>query len=533
MSWAAGWALVGLVTLPVVWVLHRRRNRPRTLALPSLLFLQPEPAAAPARRQVLDPELWLSFLAVILLVGAAAGPFVTTRGAGRTVRVVVSSGAPAAAQGYRDRVDRVVARIEAGLADADRLLVLEEPRGATPLDPRPQPDTLLGTAHEAEAAWRAVLTDAAAPVDTAGVTWISVGSPDAFNVGIVATSLTPGSAGFELFVGVRGDDVRSSTVRLVVRDRETVIAAHRLDLEAGAHASHAFAIGRVGLAFRVELTAPDGGAWSDDLGVDDAVDYVRAPVRLHLDPALPLPLRRAVEDGLVATLGRRGYQDTTSDPDLLVASADTAGDLPDAPWRLVLHPAMARGALRVRAGTGSDRLRPDRLVRDLSTSGVDLVYAPAAAESPRGGFQTVLGRDVDGRIWPVVVRRDQVVHFRPDPTRGRPAPAETPLWPLFLDDLLEVVAGQGEAGGAGYRRRGTLDDASSALGRLSSSWSPPDLAGFPPDVAERTRSFRPFLVAGALLALLLLWVVRWSNGQPRRPARRHTVPSAHGDPVPS
>ncbi len=529
MTWAAAWALVGLAALPVVWLLHRRRHRPRTVALPSLLFVEPEAAAAPARRQALDPELWLSLLAALLLVLAAAGPLQTTRAEGRTVRVVVSGGLPATAQGYRGRVDRVLARIAGALAAQDRLEVVEEPWWGTGLEPRPRPGVLLASADAGEAAWRVVVSDAEAPADPAGTTWVSVGSPDVFNVGVVATALTPQSAGFELFVNVRGDDTRSSTVRLVVREHDTVLAQRSVEIPAGGYASHAFSIGRIGLAFRVELTRPDGSAWSDDLAADDAVAYERVPIRLHMDPALPLALRRAVEDVLVSTLGRRGYRDATRDLALVVAASETTGSLPPAPWLLVLHPAPGEGALR--AGAGIDRVRPDALVRNLSTVGADLVYAVSAAAKPTDGFALLLERDADGRRWPVVARLGQVVHFLPDPTRGRPAPADTPLWPLFVDDLLGEVGGRGAVGGAGYRRLGTPDDASSSLGRTPTELRIPDLRARPADLAPETRSLRPPLLAGAVLALLLLWIVPWSGRRARRRARAHAVPSAYGNPV--
>jgi hypothetical protein len=529
VTWAAPWALIGLAALPVVWWLHRRRKRPRPVLLPSLLFLRPEPEAAPARRHALDPELWLSLLAVGLLVGAAAGPRVLERAAGRTVRLVVSGGLPAAARGYRERVEDVVSRIEAALGPADRLVRASEPSAGTPLDVRPRPDTLLAAAQAGEAAWRVVVSDAAAPADSAGVTWVSVGRADAFNVGIVATALTPRDGGFELFVNVRGDDQRAATVRLAVRDHDAVLAEHGLEIPAGAHASHTFPIPRIGLAFHVTLERPDGGAWSDDLAADDLVRFERTPVRLHLDPALPLPLRRAVEDALVASLGRQGYQLATRDLALAIVVAGTTTAPPDAPWRLVLHPAPADGALS--AGVGMDRVRPDVLVRDLSTAGVDLVYAPGAAAAPPRDLVDVLWRDGDGRRWPVVARGEQVVHFLPDPTRGRPSPVDTPLWPLFLDGLLGEIAGHGAADAAGYRRLGSSDDASTALGRSATDLVVPDLAASPPDVAPRVRSLRSPLLLAALLALLVLWIVPWSGRHARRPARAPGVPSAHGEPV--
>lgn len=531
MSWAAVWALTGLAALPVLWFLHRRRRRPQSVDLPSLIFLLPEPTAVPARRQALDPELWLSFVAVALLVGAAAGPFLTTRAEGRTVALVVSGGSPATARGYRERVEAVQARIEASLSPTDRLTVLEEPRSGAPLAPRPRRGALLAAAHAQEAAWRVVVTDAAPPEHSEGVTWASVGAPAAFNVGIVTSSLSSSSAGFELFVGVRGDASRVARLRLVVRDRGGVLAEQPLEIKAGGHVSHVFAIGRIGLAFSAALEAPDGGRWSDDLAADDVVEYERTAVRVYLDPTLPRALRHAVEDGLAASLGSREIQETTRDVQLLVAPQGASGKLPEAPWRLVLHPAPDAGALR--APPGLDRLHPDAVVRDLSTSGTDLVYDPAAVESVVAPLTPLLWREAGGRDWPVVARSGPIIHFLPDPTRGRRAPAETPLWPLFLDDLVREVAGDAAAGGAGYRQRGLLDDASSALGRSEGSWDVPDLSARSPDVQPETRSLRPLLVAGALLALLLLWIVPWSGEGTRRGARRHAVPSAHGDPVSS
>ncbi len=166
---------------------------------------------------------------------------------------------------------------------------------------------------------------------------------------------------------------------------------------------------------------------------------------------------------------------------------------------MVLHP-LAPGEAAVFAPDAPDLLRPDPLVRDLSTAGVTLRYARSALGV---GGEVLLGR---GAAWPVVVRTGRVVHFLPDPVSGAPSPADAPLWPLFVDDLARVVHGRAAGSAPGWRVTGLLDPDASALGRRASPFDTGTLADVPPDRAPDRIPLRVPLALAALLALAGLWI---------------------------
>jgi hypothetical protein len=490
VSLLAPWALAGLLALPAIWWLHRRLRRLREVEVPSLLFLEPEAATpeAPQRRRI-DAELLLALAAAALIALAAAGPVVVAGPAGKTVRVVVLSGTAGEARGFSTRVGATIADLRRAFGPTDRFVLVREP--PSPLGPRPSEEALLDAARAGTAAARIVLSDRHPTGRTDGVRWVALGDPAARNVGIVAASIAPTAPGdgLELFANVANDSDGTATVEVALFDATRT--AQTIEIPPRGLVPVRFPLASSPDALEVQVPA------GDDLGADDHVTFTRAPLGVRIDPSVPAAHASALRRGLTAVLGEGGFREDASEPRLLVTTeADrTIGTA------LVLQPVPEDRAGSA-APPGADVVRADRLVEDLSTSGIDLVYARGAAR-PRADADLLLGRRAEEGVFAVVERRGRVVRLAPDPLRGSPAPAETPFWPLFLENLVGEVAG--EVGPAGYRRQGLLDLATSRLGRDRSDFDPGWIAAATPDLPPPDRPLRPWLLGAALGCLALLW----------------------------
>lgn len=117
--------LAGLAALVVPLVLHlRRRDRRKPRPFPSLMFLERLPITVDSRRRITDwPLLLLRALAIILLVGAFARPFLKgpaisgAGAAGLTVLLLDRSASMAAggtAEAWADSARAVIAELPAG-----------------------------------------------------------------------------------------------------------------------------------------------------------------------------------------------------------------------------------------------------------------------------------------------------------------------------------------------------------------------------------------------------------------------------------
>jgi hypothetical protein len=506
VSLAAPVALLALVALPVLWWLHRRARRPAEVVVPSLLFHEESETAAARDRRRFDPELLLTLAAATLLVLAAAGPIVEAGKAGRTVRVVVLSGAAATARGQEERTDAALRRLHEALGPTDRIEVVREP--ADPEGPRPTEGRLLDAARAGAADLRFVVSDRAARGPTGEVGWITAGDPGARNRGIVAATMEERPGGLAVFANLRNDTEADEDLRLVLTtESRDAFAEARARVAAGGLATATIPLDSVPEELVLSLEGEDG------LAADDRVSFVRRPLAVEFDPSVPGAHARAVRLGLEAVLGSGGFVEGRV-PDLVV----TARPSPPRGVTLVLDPVPA-GAEAIEALEGPETVRTDPLVRDLSAGGVGLAYRPGA-ERPTEGYDPLLSRRA-GRGFVVVERRGDLVRFAPDPLRGRPAPVATPLWPLFLENLVGEVAG--DLGPLGYRRRGLLDDATSRLGRTPPAPSI-EIPASPAEVPAPARSvdLRPWLVLSGLLCLLLLWAHPASRGtragRPRAPS---------------
>jgi hypothetical protein len=524
VSFAAPWALLGLLALPVIWWLHRRLRRPPVLDLPSLMFLQDEEEAhALPRGRRIDAELLLALGAALCLVLAAAGLTIERGSVGRTVRVVAAGGVAAKAEGYGERVQAALAEIRAALDGDDRLEVVREPPGELAASGRPSVDALLAAARAGRASARIVIADRAPGTDTGDVAWVAVGNPRASNQALVAVHVADDGA--SLFCNLLSDADRGVVVQLVGGTGDAGFAVPPLRLAPGRLESVVVPLPadlRAAGEFAVELRTREGEAWRDALRADDRVRLTRRPLRAYLDPSLPAAHRDRARHALVAALGEDGLQvvDGPWGASLAVVARGQVG-VADARIVLELEP-VAEGDAVERAPPGDDGVGRDPIVRDLSTAGVDWVYR-SGAHVPDENEIVLLARG-PGDAWPVVLQLGPRVRLAPDPMRGERAAADAPFWPLLIDNLA-TAAGRGRDAGAGYRADGVLDDRASTLGRARIPFDRAVLDAAPPAAAAEARTLRPLLTVAALALLALLWAAPWlrrrlGNGAARMRAAR-------------
>ena len=491
MSLGAPAGLLLLLLLPVLWWIHRRATRRSAVEIPSLLFLREELDAPPARRLHIDPELLLGLAAMTALALAAAGPSWQIRPARRTVTLVTSGGAPSTQRTWDERVKEAESRVRELVPDDLDLRVLQVPRDDRA--PRPPSAALLATAHVVGGTAGLVLSDAPAPADDD--VWWTWGRPEASNVGLAAMSITPDPVGLRVFALLVHSGRAPTSCSLLLEAPGAPLRRAPVTLEPDGLVSVEIGAAPAPDTFTVRLAAADGGAWQDDLAADDAVVFRREPLRVYLSPALPREVVRAFDAARAASVGEVTSVAEGEAADLrVVVAGEERGD----GLHLVLHP-LPEGATGTRAPPGRDLRFGDDLVRDLDSRTTDLVFAPSAL-GPEG--EVLLARMGSPHV-PVVTRMGNLVHFLPDPTAGDPAPIRTPLWPLFIENVLRRAGGGGEE--AGYRREGLLDLASSRLGRtLAEAPILARLPSLPPDRAAVPRSLRPWLLG--LVLLLLAWL---------------------------
>ena len=275
MTFGFAWALLGLLAIPLLVWLERRRRRPRPLVWPSLLLWEGMPEDASARRRRVEPLLLLECLGAGLLALAAAEPALSDGGRGRHVAVLLDT-APmmratradgrTALEATREEVER----IRAALGPDDAMTVVETAGDLRAVAAGLDPDGLR------------VVASARPGVDGPG--WLCVGrAPQGDNVGIDAVEVEADRLGFALAcdgeprtVRVRvGDDVRAV-------ETGTWIEAGRVD--------------------RIELVEPDNYAADDRVALRPleltARDETGSPrVRAALFRA-GLPAREAVDAAL-------------------------------------------------------------------------------------------------------------------------------------------------------------------------------------------------------------------------------------------
>lgn len=500
-AFASPWALVGLLALPVLVLLHRRRRRAIAVDVPSLLFLEGEPADASAPERVrFDRDLWLGLAALSCLALAAAGPGLAGTGTGRVVRVIVMSGPSTHATPGGGRA------VSAALADARGTIgVAVLGRGdrlhAT-IASAPGALACVAEAARGEADVRIAVTDRLVPGAPRGVHVVAVGDPAGRNVGIVAADVVPDGEGVRAFLVLWNDDVRAASRRLEVRDGAHVeerlvelapFSARSVEIPFAAPVPTRLDV--------LALPVPGSGAGDDDLRDDDALALSRAPLRVAFaTPAegLPAAHRAAVLTALDAILGAGGTVPGDDAPDLFVAPLGVTRA--DAELTLFLSP-IRDGAQGTRLAPGAPLLPVETPATvDVDPAGCDLVYA-TAPPSPAPLVRRV------------ATPRGTGVWFAPDPLAGTPAPVDHPLWPVLLEDL--VISRRGRATPSGWRvsADAPLDLEVTSLGRERAAFDPAWLDEGPTARPTRARSVRGLLaLLGSVLALGLWLLPRPSRG---------------------
>lgn len=478
------YALAGLATLPVLVWLHRRRRRPVPVVVPSLLFLEGEPAdvGAPERLRS-DPELWLSLLAAALVSLAAAAPTWTSGRPGRTVRVVVdaspgmrardASGATAA-----ERAEAAVDALRDALGPADRFLRVDVPSAR-----------LAAAAAAGSASLRVVVTDRARADLPLGVRTVLVGTPTAVNAGLVALDVVGEGVERSVHLVVWNDAPEAIRVSLA-RDGGASVA---LDVppHGATRATLAWPVGDPDVPTEIRLADATGALASDDVV---AIDPRPVLVGFATDPdALPPAYASAVRRALDA-VAPGAWREGTTGPGLVWFGP--AALAPKGTAVVVeLHPVPA-GATAVRAPPGAplEPLQPE-IAPDLDPTGCELVYAPSVAAGPPYPLVRARRLAPDGPL---------VLDWCPDPLAGAPAPVDHPVWPLFLDDVVAHV--RGRAGPTGLRVRGLLDLEATQLGRDVAPFDPAWLASASFDRAPRAIPLPWPLLALGSICLGMLWL---------------------------
>ncbi len=496
MSFAAPWAVIGFVVLPLIYWLHKRKSKPRVVDLPTLLFLvdEDEREHQPRTRR-LDLESVLAMCTAALLTLAAIGPQLEGGEPVRRVRVVVAAGPLLKVKGYELRaldvyadIPRAVSKLGHARRGGRQLEVVYEPEGG---NRRASDDDLLAAARAAPAAVRIVVSDRLPTIDTGDVHWVAIGDPEAANVGIVAVDVTPKDDGYEVFGTVINDSSQTATVGVTFGAIEKALGA----LEPGAFRSFSLTTPSIEPKARLVCTSD---LPADHQPADDEIDLDPRPTSVWLDPQLPAALATAIRNGLMAAVGAQGF-DESDDAEIRFTISRSGGH------RDAIHVMFQPiGDDRiVRSAGGIDVVHSHPFTRDLSARSADLHYV-RGAEVVHEAERLLLGLG-GRRIWPVLIRdRDnrKFVRFAPDPTRGSPALVDTPFWPLFMQNLVG-----GHATSAGVRVHGVLDADASRLGRDVSPFDNGWITSAKPDVVPPPTSLRMPLLLLGLLCLFGLWML--------------------------
>ena len=479
------YALLALLALPILVWLHRRRLQGALVDVPSLLFLDPEPAEATApQRRRFDAELALALAAAGCLALAAAGPPAAVGAPKPVVRVVLDASPAMEAKAIptskspREQAEAVLAAL--GLTDS-----IVRARG--------KPTDLLAAARREKADVRIVVSDRAINPSPPDVHVAAYGDPPAENAGIIAASVAERQDGSHLLVTVWNHSPRERACRLTALDwvpeGDPPVGGEKRDavlrIPADSARSQQLPLGM--RAARVEVRVGE-----DALRADDLILLEARPLRVEFSERVPAVHREAVREVLHAVLGERGVEEIPAGksppPGMGASPRDLLVDTTDAPrrdtgrtvWIEVLRPGEPAVPVESRAA------EPDDVLAGVDASGAEC-----------------LGRTRGPLVAAVRSRRTSLAYvWRADPLAGTPAPADTPAWPVFWANLLDHLRG-GDVG-AGWRATGVLDPDVTRLGRdripIDPAWIANATTPPPPP-----RDLRLPLIAGGTACLLLLW----------------------------
>ncbi len=488
ITWLAPLALALLAVVPVLWWLHRRQPKPAVVTVPSLLFLEDEApnSERPERRRV-DADLLLAIAAAAMLALAAAQPVLGVTSDGRRIVVLRDASVAMTARSAdgttaSDRASAATQAIERLSSGSDRFETVAA-----------SGDELARRLRDASAGLRVLVSDRRPAELPIGVLFVGVGDKTASNVGIVAVDVDVVGGRRRVFATIWNDAAAPRTLRAGPPGVET-------DVHCPAFGA-ARASWDVGPVPRSGAPAPiaihlidDGGALaSDDTVVIDPSPMHVAFARDALAPVVEAATRRALDAIFVG-----GWtEDAAAEGGLFVGPARDA-------------PKGARLVLEIgRVPTGVDPVRPrerdavetadPRLGRDLDLATVEWVY-PAGASAHAPWPRVTIDRV--GAPSPVLVR------WHADPSLGRPAAIDTPLWPLFIENVIRLIGAEAVGGGesaAGRRWTGVLDLDVTRLGRDVAPFDRTALDAAPRDVSARRRVLSPWFAGVGSICLSLLW----------------------------
>lgn len=506
MSLLAPTFLVGLLTIPLYWLLMRARSKPVRRALPSIQFLEGEPTyrGDPRRRQR-DPRFWLTAAALAALSLGAAGPVLAERPKGRIVRVVVEAGALAAWRPYAAGVDSLVKRLETEAGPGDAVEVVRVGEGVA----RPELAALLAAALDGRATHRLVLSDRRATEARPDVQFIDplrlANSRAPGNVGIVAAELERRMGGARLWLTIEQSGAESAGLEV----RSNGGAWTRIGFAGQRGVRHALDLTDGERPLVVDVRPVGGG--SDDFPLDDRLVVDPRPPRLALTG---LAADDPVVESTTALTSSLGFQRV---------SPGAAADVHITTRREEARELLGRGVTGrhrpvVLVVPDADRaglpLRGRRLVRAAgATIAADLLgfdfrwfvveYAvPDAAHWAEARGVLFLDPDDGARSVTLLTRlAPRLYELHVDPRRGTPVLLDTPFWPMLFAALLDQV-GRTEF-------QGLLDPEATRYGGGSESarGAPPQLFQRGPIVRRAaTRQLRPWVVLLGLILLLVSWV---------------------------
>ena len=538
MTFAVPLAWLGLLTLPILWWLHRRMRRPPVVSLPSLMFLVDEDDARslPKGRRV-DLPLIATLGAATLLTIAAAGPRMQRHTRGRTVRVVVDRGAMDPRSTYLKRVATYLSTLEQALGDEDRLVRVNIPTRiaggddlASSAARRASPEAIRGVALAGDADIRVAISDSFSFAVEAeqhadrDIQWVELGGAADSNVGIVSVSARRDGEALSVFVNVRNESDREQAVHVLVDNNTSgfiPLARARLSLQPNAHATTQLRVSPDAKHLRVGLVAPNGEPHHDALPDDDNVWLTaRRPLVVEISTQLPTVLRKALEDAMTASLKPEGWMpaSTADVPDLAFASASRATGRVKG-LRFVLGKAASdQGKSLARRARFQQVDHP--LLRDVSLRAIPRsAWSVPRRSSRRGDLVLARWTARDESYTAVSLLADGTLRVYLDPSALTPAVLRLPWFPLWIDNSVAYLRGRGTGP---YFIRGLMDVDSSRLGRRLGGPSPGTVASRVSHVRVEQVSLRVPCLLSALALLLVLWA--WPAAKQAR--LRHTIGSA-------
>ncbi|HEX5011668.1 MAG TPA: BatA domain-containing protein [Planctomycetota bacterium] len=455
MSFAAPWALLGLLSLPVIVGLHLWRRRLPERRVAGLFLWSGEAAPAPAGR-VRTPlrrtaSLLLELLAAASLALLLAGPRLGAGGDAAHLLFVLDDSASmgARAEGGSSAADRARAAALAALDEAGedargtlvltgaRAEILAGPRAPvaalraalaawSPQAPGHPPDAALDLARQLAGPADGVLflTDDPAASVPPEVTLRAVGAP-LQNAAITGARRVPGPDGEHLYVDVTGFGERPLDTTLSVLDeaRGTLLGEQAVRAEAGATARLSYLLPVVPGAVRVRLSPDALPLDGDVLLLPEPLPLVAACDLLSTGTSRALALDRALAaiEGVVRTADPAAAQ-------LLLSSQP--GELVAGRVELVITGAAAAPGPSFVGPFLLDRRDP--LLAGLTLDGV--VWSPGAAAPPGvplvlAGARPLLGVEEEGEALRVTLDLD--------PARSNLA--ASPDWPILLSNLVEAA----------------------------------------------------------------------------------------------